>query len=176
LAVENVLKNAIANSATASPIHDKASEASALGDKSKGYDPSGGRYPGGGERGFDLTNSKVQEFALTIQGQSQPTAVLGTGKFGFDALLHTGVSSSAFPGAGMERLAFGNSFLDGYATVFGVCHQASNATLLASGISSTVWDLAPHLSTFASTAVYGNYGGQLTNYIYTGIRTDRGYR
>ena len=176
LAVENIIKSAMADPVTASKYDPKNPAHKAITDKPKGYDPSGGRYPGGANgRGFDLTNPDVKVLALTVKGQSDPVAVLATGKFGFGTLLHTGASSSSFSGAGIERLAFGNDFLNGYATVFGVCQQATNATFLASGISSTVWDLAPHWSTFASTITYGNYGGQLSNYVYTGVRTDRGY-
>ncbi|MCB9771318.1 MAG: VCBS repeat-containing protein [Candidatus Omnitrophica bacterium] len=176
LAAENIMKNAIADPATASQVNDQVAEAKAIGGKSKGYDPAGGRYPGGGaNRGFDLANKDVKVMALTVKGQTNPTAVLGTGKFAGGTLLHTGAVSSSFPGGEIVKLPFGNNFLNGYGTVFGVCHQATNATLLVSGISSTVWDLAPHWSTFASTITYGNYGGQLSNYVYTGIRTDLAY-
>lgn len=176
LAVENVLKSAMGDPTTASKYDPENPAHKAITDKPKGYDPSGGRYPGGsGKSGFDLTNPDVNVIALTVKGQSNSTAVLGTGKFGFNTLLHTGAVSSSFPGTAIGRLAFGHDFLNGYATVFGLCHQATNATFLASGISSTAWNLAPHWSTFASTITYGNYGGQLSNYVYTGIRTDTGY-
>ncbi|MFH1777531.1 MAG: RHS repeat-associated core domain-containing protein [Candidatus Omnitrophota bacterium] len=178
LMFENIIKSAIANPASASQYDSKNPSHKTMTDNPNGYDASGGRIPGGENlpkyRGFDLTNPDVKMLALTVKGQSNPVAVLGTGSFGPN-MLHTGAVSSSFPGSGIERLAFGHDFLNGYATAFGVCHQASNATLLASGISSTVWDIAPHWSTFASTIMYGNYGGQLTNYIYTGVRTDTGY-
>lgn len=107
---------------------------------------------------------------------SQPTAVIGAENFGpLNALQHTGAVSSSFPSTGIQPLVFGSDFFTGYATFFGVCHQATNATLLSSGISSTVWDISGQWTTILSTMTYGNYGGQLSNYIYTGIRTERDY-
>ncbi|MBF0593332.1 MAG: RHS repeat-associated core domain-containing protein [Candidatus Omnitrophica bacterium] len=176
LAVENFLKDAVASPAIKSKYdpNDPAQEGI-----NKGYDPAGGRYPGGeGSRGFDTSNPDVKVWALAINGEPTPVAAIGEGSFGGGLFLHVGASSSSIASEGMEKLAFGYEAnpLTGYATYFGVCHQASNATLLASGISSTVWDLTPHWSTVASTIAYGNYGGQLPNYVYSGVEAANTYK
>ncbi len=57
-----------------------------------------------------------------------------------------------------------------YAT-FGVCHQATNATLLNGNVSSTILNIDPSWDMFVTTAVYGNYGGQLGYRIYTGVNS-----
>jgi hypothetical protein len=59
-----------------------------------------------------------------------------------------------------------------YAT-WGVCHQATNMTLLNGGISSTILDLGSSFDMFVTTAVYGNYGGQLGNRAFTSINAYR---
>ncbi len=59
-----------------------------------------------------------------------------------------------------------------YAT-WGVCHQATNMTLLQGGISSTILDLGPSFDMFVTTAVYGNYGGQLGSRAFTGANAYR---
>lgn len=176
LAVENVVKGFVGDPVVASAKYDANNSAhTGVTDHPKGYDAAGGRIPGGenvsGYNGFDLTDPKVKMIALTVKGQSNPTAVLGYGEFG-PGLLHTGAVSSTFPGSTIKDLVFGHDFSTGYATFFGVCHTATNQTLLSSGISSTVFDLSPHWTTYATTLIYGNYGGQLTNYIYTGITAD----
>jgi len=60
-----------------------------------------------------------------------------------------------------------------YAT-WGTCHQATNMTLLQGGISSTIMTLGPSWDMFVTTAVYGNYGGQLGYRIYTGVNSNDG--
>jgi hypothetical protein len=59
---------------------------------------------------------------------------------------------------------------------WGVCHQATNMTLLNGGISSTTLTLGPSWDMFVTTAVYGNYGGQLGNRAYTGVNAYRDER
>ena len=117
-------------------------------------------------------------WALTVKGQSQPTVIMGKVTFGINEL-HTSAVSSTFSGmgGGSLPLGIGSSMnpLTGYGTFFGVCQQVTNATLLSSGVSSTVWNLAPGWSTVVSTMAYGNYGGQLSNYVYTGVSTDLNY-
>ncbi|OGX27486.1 MAG: hypothetical protein A3D10_04125 [Omnitrophica WOR_2 bacterium RIFCSPHIGHO2_02_FULL_48_11] len=61
-----------------------------------------------------------------------------------------------------------------YAT-WGVCNQAANATLLNAGISSTVLNLGPSWDMFVTTAVYGNYGGQLGNRVLSGVNANQNY-
>ena len=61
-----------------------------------------------------------------------------------------------------------------YAT-WGTCHEATNLTLLKSGVSSTAADLIPSWDMHLTTAVYGNYGGQLGNRIWAGIYAGRNY-
>ena len=61
-----------------------------------------------------------------------------------------------------------------YAT-WGTCHEATNLTLLKSGVSSTVADLIPSWDMHLTTAVYGNYGGLLGNRIWAGIHAGRNY-
>lgn len=101
-------------------------------------------------------------------------AVVGKGKvWGLPGTpIHTGASSSNFPGSGMIKLV-PDSW---YGTLYGTCHQFSNATLLMSGISNTVVDIYPHWSTFLSTAVYGNYGGGLMRSVATGVIASQDYK
>lgn len=91
-------------------------------------------------------------------------AVVGKGKVEWGIFnkmaggpIHTGAIGKAFSGSGVQQIV-PNTW---YGTLFGTCHQATNATLLQSGVSSTVTDIYPHWSTFASTVAYGNYGGGL---------------
>jgi hypothetical protein len=55
---------------------------------------------------------------------------------------------------------------------FGVCHTAANATLLNSGISSTMLDIDPSWDMFVTTAVYGNYGGQFGSRVVAGVNAN----
>jgi hypothetical protein len=59
--------------------------------------------------------------------------------------------------------------------IWGTCHQATNATLLNGGTSSTIFTLAPSWDMYVTTALYGNYGGQLFSKAYTGIDAGRNY-
>ncbi|MDD3375050.1 MAG: hypothetical protein PHY73_04935 [Candidatus Omnitrophica bacterium] len=61
-----------------------------------------------------------------------------------------------------------------YAT-WGTCHQATNATLLKAGISFTILDLGVSWDMYVTTAVYGNYGGQLGTRIWAGAEASNNY-
>jgi RHS repeat-associated protein len=51
---------------------------------------------------------------------------------------------------------------------WGTCHQATNLTLLNAGVSQTTLTLEGSWSMYVTTAVYGNYGGQLGYRVYSG--------
>jgi len=61
-----------------------------------------------------------------------------------------------------------------YAT-WGTCQQATNLTLLQAGISSTILDLGASWDMYVTTAVYGNYGGMLSNRIHAGFNANNNY-
>ncbi|MBU2541138.1 MAG: RHS repeat-associated core domain-containing protein, partial [Candidatus Omnitrophica bacterium] len=147
----------------------------------KGYDPWG-RFPGAenidkSRAGFTfeemnkLTNKVGDALAVTGKGAKSgglSKIIPGTQ---LDPI-HVGAISSKFPKAGAPKPSVGWW----YGTLFGTCHQASNATLLAGGISSTVVNVYPHWSTFLSTAVYGNYGGGLIRSVATAINANQDYQ
>ena len=64
-----------------------------------------------------------------------------------------------------------------YATLGGTCQQATNLTMLSAGYSNTIlgfsqirtWDM------YVTTAVYGNYGGQLPSRIISGMQAHDNY-
>ncbi|NTU50142.1 MAG: hypothetical protein HGA87_04530, partial [Desulfobulbaceae bacterium] len=58
---------------------------------------------------------------------------------------------------------------------WGTCHQATNVSLLQGGISYTLMDLSGNWSMAVTTAVYGNYGGQLPSRIYSGVQAYNDY-
>jgi len=62
-----------------------------------------------------------------------------------------------------------------YAT-FGVCHQAANLSLLNGGISSTIFNIGPSWDMYVTTAVYGNYGGQLGYRVLSGVNANDNYK
>lgn len=57
--------------------------------------------------------------------------------------------------------------------LWGTCHQAANLTLLGSGVSSTILNISPTWDMYVTTAIYGNYGGQLGSRILSGINANR---
>lgn len=63
-----------------------------------------------------------------------------------------------------------------YGSVYGVCHQGVNASLLSAGLSDTAFSLYPGWDTFLSTAIYGNYGGGLVRSTYAGISAAQEFR
>jgi len=74
--------------------------------------------------------------------------------------VHTGAKATSFPKALNMEYPRGNlPFQKGL--TFGTCHQAANATLLNAGFSNVVTQTSSNFSTFATTAIYGNYGGGL---------------
>jgi hypothetical protein len=139
-----------------------------------GYNPFG-RTPGGenvGKSGF-----KTSQMGTLVDKNNEVLGIMGKAtkeggltRIGLDPL-HTGAITGNFPGAGINQLV--PDWM--YANLFGTCHQATNATLIAGGISSTVWNLTPHWTTFTTTIIYGNYGGALTSRIYSGIEAGQKY-
>jgi hypothetical protein len=61
-----------------------------------------------------------------------------------------------------------------YAT-WGTCHQATNLTLLNADIPSTILNMGASWDMYVTTAVYGNYGGQLGNRIFSGVTANGNY-
>ena len=86
--------------------------------------------------------------------------------------IHTGAIAKNFSSNGVSKIASNWQ----YGTIFGTCHQAANATLLAGGINRTVADIYPQWSTYATTFVYGNYGGGLVSKISTGSQANENYK
>ncbi len=60
--------------------------------------------------------------------------------------------------------------------VWGVCDQAANLTLLNAGASSTILNLGASWDMYVTTAVYGNYGGQLGYRVLSGVNANREYQ
>jgi RHS repeat-associated protein len=142
----------------------------------EGYYPFDGRYPGGpGKSGFDLTQSDIS-LKTFINNSGKASAIVGKGNVqgAFRSLSgipqHTGGIVKNFHGAGMKTI------WPGWARgVYGTCHQVTNASLLTGGLSNTVAGVFPHWSTWATTAIYGNYGGQIGTHIYTGLKARDNY-
>ncbi len=133
---------------------------------SGGYDPYGGRVPGGQYHDrpyFESNRLKVlykNDKALAVVGKDQvgwrgvTTTIKG-------APTHTGAIVEALSGRGIApkfpMATFGTC---------AVCHQVTNATLLEGGFTDTAASLFPSWSTYSATVVYGNYGGQLPVHVY----------
>lgn len=116
--------------------------------------------------GMITTNLKV------IEGADGRIAIVGARNYGPGAL-HTGANSPNFPQAlnmkNPGRLPFSKG------TTFGWCHQAANATLLRAGFSNTVAEIFPNYSTYATTFLYGNYGGGLVQKAYSGYQANNNW-
>ncbi|MBU2541140.1 MAG: RHS repeat-associated core domain-containing protein [Candidatus Omnitrophica bacterium] len=146
----------------------------ALTDNPKGYDPYG-RMPGrNAHPDGKFTNKELTTLydkngnSLAVVGKAPKSG--GLTRLGLESR-HTGAITRDFPNSGILK-----KFPEwGYATVFGTCHQATNATFLASGISDTVLSLYSHWSIFTSTVIYGNYGGGLMRSMATGIQANQNY-
>lgn len=94
-----------------------------------------------------------------IEGADGKMALVGSKPYAFGSV-HTGANSPSFPKAlNMKYPCSLPKNLQGI--TFGWCHQATNATLLASGFSNVVTQTSGNFSTFITTFVYGDYGGGL---------------
>ncbi len=111
------------------------------------------------------------EKVLAIVGEDVKSGGLSKLKLGLQPK-HIGAIGEDFTKSGMIKIAPDWW----YGTLYGTCQQATNATLLMSGISNTVTGLYPHWSTYLSTTLYGNYGGGLPRSVYTGIQASQDYR
>lgn len=174
LGFETMFANMVGDPAAGSrPYDPKNPSDKALTDNPKGYKPFG-RYPGRKGHPVEFINDQVR----TLTDRSNNTlAVTGIGtksgglvRIGLDPQ-HTGAIAKNFSGQGMKAIA--PDWM--YASLYGTCQQATNATLLAGGISDTVLSLYPHWSTFASTAIYGNYGGGLVRSVAAGVQANENY-
>jgi len=172
LGFEAFYANVFADPAAATSDYDSSNASDvSLMDNPKGFDPLGGRFPGGdSKKAFDLSNIDISLKSLS-SNYGETLAIVGKGNVqgAFKSLSlipqHTGAIAKNFPGSGMKFLwpGWGRA-------IFGTCHQVTNATLLAGGLSNTVAGIFPHYSTWATTALYGNYGGQVGGYIYQGSK------
>ena len=103
--------------------------------------------------------AQISSDLKVIEGKNGNIALVGSRPYALGSV-HTGVSSPNFPKAlNMNYPSNLPRNLQGF--TFGWCHQASNATLLASGFSNVVTQTSGNYSTFLTTALYGNYGGGL---------------
>ncbi len=173
---ERMFANMVGDPAAGSRPYDANNpQDKALTDNPKGYDPFG-RMPG--RNGNPDGRFADKQLSTLYDKNRDSLAVVGKGpKLGGLARLgldpqHTGAIARDFPQSGIAKI-FPNW---GYATVFGTCQQATNATFLASGLSDTVLSLYPHWSTFASTVIYGNYGGGLVRSVVAGVQASDNYK
>ncbi len=103
-----------------------------------------------------------------IEGANGNMALVGSRPYALGSV-HTGANSPNFPKAlNMKYPSNLPRNLQGF--TFGWCHQASNATLLKAGFSNIVTDIFPNYFTYATTFVYGNYGGGLVQKAYSGYQ------
>ena len=128
--------------------------------------PSGvwpyGPYPGDGQN----NNLQMQTIGnKTVVGQG--TITQGIFQMLPMKALHVGASTN---GNGVMQALPGGWLVYG---TYGVCHTASNLTMLQVGQSNTTLLNTPDWSTAASTVLYGNYGGGLLRSIGTGIDARR---
>ncbi|GEM_PF-4297863 len=95
-----------------------------------------------------------------IEGKNGNMAFFGERPYGPG--VHTGANSPNFPQALNMKSPSGLPLPKGLQlATFGTCHQAANATLLNAGFSNVATQVSGNFSTFATTAIYGNYGGGL---------------
>ncbi|MCA9405666.1 MAG: VCBS repeat-containing protein [Candidatus Omnitrophica bacterium] len=118
---------------------------------------------------FDRNNVKglTRDGKLVGSFQKRPLDVPGLKQLGAQ---HSSVNTLTVASSSVSEL---NPWK--YAT-WGVCHQASNASLLNGGISSNILNLGPSWDMFVTTAAYGNYGGMLSNRIYSGFNANENYK
>jgi RHS repeat-associated protein len=114
--------------------------------------------------------AQIQSDLKVVQGADGKIAIVGSRPY-VAGSLHTGANSPNFPKALNMKNPSSMPFQKG--TTFGFCHQAANATLLKAGFSNTVAEIFPNYSTYATTFVYGNYGGGLAQKAFSGYQADK---
>ena len=173
LALERVIANLVTSPVGAKQFNEET-DAQYL-EESQGYDPWGRKpepiNPKISERGY---GGFTKEELLTLRWKSNNEVAGfigispksgGLTKIGLP-VLHSGATTRTFP----YSKSFTPTYREFYGTLFGVCHQATNASLIKSGISNVLTDFVKGWEFRASTYIYGNYGSGLPQKIYQGIK------
>jgi hypothetical protein len=174
LALEWGISNLIADPAQVDKYDPNNPKQLNIKENPSGYDPFG-RYPGAET---DPTKTRLgfkDNEIWTLSQKGEPIALVGKAP-------KIGGLSRIFPGEGVPHTGASILSINGgntikqiaptwtYGSLFGTCHQATNATLLRGGISSTVAGIFSDWEMKATTIIYGNYGGALPQKFYQGIK------